>query len=226
MKFVSWLVCFCFTLNVFASTGDLEAVIDEFQYFATVEWDQKDRSKLEAKKKEFGEKIGYLITRDQIGKEDFLQLMEQKLHNAEAVKRLRVRLALTPGKLNQQELISIIREMNKDMYAGGASWYGRYEQEMLLMLGGLLLVIALGYWLGSSYEDDSATSEDSTYCQRYPDSSLCKDGEWRDFSKYVCTSYKDEWKCTTTERTDYWGTVTSDTTCGWYSTCATGYWND
>ena len=43
MKITAWLLCLCFTMNVFASTGLSEAV-DEYNYAMSVEWDHADQA--------------------------------------------------------------------------------------------------------------------------------------------------------------------------------------
>jgi len=43
MKILSLFLCLCFLENAFAQTSSLETLIDEHQYFLTVEYDQKDK---------------------------------------------------------------------------------------------------------------------------------------------------------------------------------------
>ena len=223
MKILSLFLCLCFLQSAFAQTSSLEPLINEHQYFLTVEWDQKDKQLLEKKNIEFGEKMGKLIASGSVNKSEYIELLEKKIHNADARKRLRTKLALTKGELTTQEIMETAAEFRKDMFNSGAQWLGREEQEMLIAGAILLLVVGLAYWWGSREAKKTQAMIDEInkpYCQKYENDILCKDGEWRTDIRYICTSYVDEWTCTTTNTVNYgypdYGTggSVSTTTCG------------
>lgn len=222
MKIITLLLSICLSFQcAFADTSQLESLIDDYQYFTTVEWNQKDKEAFAKKSAEFEQKMGDMITSEGISKEDYFKLLRKKIDNKEALRRLESRLSLMSARLSSEEITEISQEFRKDLYSRGASWLDRDVLQLTLVVGLLLLAtIGMAYWLESMAESRP------TYCQLYADSELCENGEWRDYSKYVCTENREEWKCTSTTTTDYLGNPRTETTCGWETVCARGYWKD
>lgn len=222
MKIITLLLSLCLSFqSAFAGTSHLESLIDDYQYFITVEWDQSDKETYAKKSEEFGQKMGDLITSEGISKEDYFKLLQKKIDNKEALRRLESRLSLMGDKLSSEEITEVSQEFRKDLYSSGANWLNDGAIEGTLIVGLILLAtIGMAYWL------ENRAQSRPTYCQLYTDSELCENGEWRDYSKYVCTENREEWKCTSTTTTDYLGNPRTETTCGWNTVCANGYWKD
>jgi hypothetical protein len=212
MKFiVSIVLVLCFIQNALASTNGLNALIDEYQYFLTVEWDQKDLSLQKENAQKFEQKVKTLFAEGDLTQEEFLKTLEQRIPNKKALERVRLRLALSGNKLSPQEIANVIEEFKADLYKSGSSWNaGEVALTGLYIALGILLIGAL-IW--------EATLTD---CQVYGSKNACdENGEWRE---YVCSSYKDEWRCTSITKTDSYGNEKTETKCAWEKICQGGYY--
>lgn len=151
-KFISFILAFSFSFNVFASaaTAELEKSIDEYQYALTVDWDQKDQEAYDAHTQAFFAKMGALIKEQGLTQQDVIALAEKKISNKEALKSLQVKLALAGEAKNSAELMNILKDVQKDMYAQGASWNG----STVITVGIVVLVVAVvGYaiWFSANH---------------------------------------------------------------------------
>lgn len=154
MRIISFLVAFCFSLNVMASTGtiqELERHMDDYQYALSVEWDQKDQAFYEAQTKAFFEKMGKLIKEDGLSKSEILRLVEAKTKNKEALEALKLKLSVLSKGASVEELANIVKEYSQDLYSQGASWNGQVVFSVVI---GLVIVGAIAYaiWWDASHE--------------------------------------------------------------------------
>lgn len=153
-KIICSLVAFCFSFNVFASTGtfqELERTFDEYQYALTVEWDQKDQTFHEAQTQIFFSRMSELMTQG-LTKDDVQAFAEKKIQDPRALEALKLKLNLLTQVSGHQELARTLSQNADEFYARGASWSGRVDPIMLL--GGLALAAVLGYaiWFSFTHE--------------------------------------------------------------------------
>ena len=154
MRIISFLVAFCFSLNVMASTGtiqELERHMDDYQYALSVEWDQEDQAFYEAQTKAFFEKMGKLINENGLTQDQILKLVETKTKNKQAIEALKLKLSVLAKGASVEELAQIVKEYSKDLYSQGASWNGHVVFSVVI---GLVVVGALAYsiWWDASHE--------------------------------------------------------------------------
>lgn len=154
MKFMSLLVAFCFSMNVFAATGSLAALeqtVDEYQYALTVEWDQKDAKFYDAQTTAFFAKLQKLIQDKGLNQDDIMAFAESKVKDAKVLEALKAKAALLGKANSNEELAKLVNEASKDFYAQGASWSG---SSVLPVILGLVVVGVIGYaiWWGATHE--------------------------------------------------------------------------
>lgn len=214
MKLFTLLLSLTLSFSIFASTSKLENLIDEHQYFLTVEWDQKDKASYEDKSRQFGRQFNELLQTENLSRTDLIKVFKSKLIDPKVAERLTVRMALLPQYPGVDALKVLVDETKKDLYAQGAAWNGEVDWPMVGMLVGLVVIIAAAAWYGS-------TQSAKTYCDYDSTSYGCEDYESP--GTYVCTNWGEEWRCTSTTTTDYWGNPTTTQTCGSYSACMGGY---
>lgn len=220
---VSILLSLSLMQGSLAATGDLEAVIDEFQYFTSIEWDQRDREALDKRSRQFSLEVKDVLARGAVTQEDFFKILERKIPNKRALDRARLKIALAGDELSAAEISAITEEFKQDLYRSGASWNPSEGVQITLFLLGTVLFTALLVWWADELAKKAEAEASKSYCEKYPNSNLCdENGELRN---YVCTSYRDEWECNSTTTTDYWGDEKTTTICGWKQVCATGYWD-
>ncbi len=214
MKLFTLFLSLTLSFNIFASTSKLENLIDEHQYFLTVEWDQKDKSVYEAKSREFGKKFNEIMTGEGITKKDVLEVFQSHVKDPKAAARLNVRLALLPLQPSAEAIKGLFEETKKDLYATGASWNGEIDWPIVGMLVGITVLIAAAAWYGST--------QGYSYCDTDSTMYGCKDYESP--GTYVCTNWGTEWRCTSTTTTDYYGNPRTEQVCGNYNACLGGYY--
>lgn len=154
MKFMSLLVAFCFSMNVFAQTGALEGfekAVDEYQYALTVEWDQKDAKFYDAQTTAFFTKLQKLMKEEGLTQQQVLDLAEKKMNNKEAFAALKLKMSVLSQVNSKEELLKVIKESSNDFYAQGASWNGSV---VVPVIAGLVVVGIIGYvvWWEATHE--------------------------------------------------------------------------
>lgn len=210
MKMFTLLLSLFLSFNLFASTSELGTLIDEHQFFLTVEWDQKDQRTLEAKEKVFGEKFAEIARRENFTQEDVLKLIEERTFSPELVKRLRLRLSLLPLNPGPDAMKKFLGEVKSDLYAQGASWNG--DVTTLGIALALVIITVAAVYL-------AVTSKKDVDCHYDPKSYGCKSP-----GEYVCTSWGQEYRCSTSSYTDIHGQTRTQETCGYYEACLGGYY--
>lgn len=186
MRATAWLVLFCMTANVFASTGSvkaLERAIDDYQYAVTVEWDQKDQSQYDSLSVAFTEKLQSLITEEGLTKADINSVLEKKVGNKNQLSAMKAKLGVLSGAASAQEMVSLLSQNSKELYSQGASWNG--DAENILIYGGIALLIGGLIWFYATHECVATAQEyscTSSYDQ-YGGSSRCG-------YNTVCTAYQ------------------------------------
>lgn len=153
MKFFSLIIALCFTMNVFAASGSLQAfeiALDDYQYSMSVEWDQKDKVFQEAKTKEFISKMQTMIAAGTLSQKDIITVIENKLQNKTMVDAMKLKVALAGDMSNTDELMSFMNESSSDLYSQGASWNGNVMVPVAIVL---TAVVALGFamWYSATH---------------------------------------------------------------------------
>lgn len=191
MKVISILIAFCFTMNVFASTGglsELSSAMDEYQFAMTVEWDQKDQAfknkQLEILSAKMGELFKKGLTSQEVNK-----LIETRFQNSKAVEAAKLKVSLMGNKLTPSNVVEVLKDSSSDIYSNGASWNGNTQ---LFVIGGVIVAIV---------------------------AILVAYSQWKD-ANYVCTERAIADYCTDTfDCDDYYGCSYVGTECGSYERC-------
>lgn len=215
MKLFTLLLSLTLSFSIFASTSKLGALIDEHQYFITVEWDQKDRAAYEDKSQEFGRRFSEILATEKLSRAVVMEMLKSKLLNPKVAERLNVRMSLLPENPGPEALRTLVEETKKDLYAQGASWNGEIDWVATGAIVATVLLIGFAAWYGEYRADKK-------FCDADPTAYGCKDFGTR--GTYVCTEYADELRCTSTSTTNYFGDVTTNQTCRWEQVCVGGYY--
>lgn len=151
---MSLLVAFCFSMNVFAATGSinaLELAVDEYQYSLSVEWDQKDSTFYDAQTKIFFAKLQKLIKDEGLSQKEIMDFVGKKMNDKNALEALKAKAALLGKAQNSEELAKFVKDASKDFYAQGASWNGSSAVPVIL---GLVIIGVIGYavWYAATHE--------------------------------------------------------------------------
>lgn len=154
MKLLSLIICFCFTFNVMASTGtvqELERALDEFNYSATVEWDQKDQAFMNEKTEEFYQTLAALMNKG-LNHDEVINVVAKKLRNPKALEAFKLKVSLLADKANSpEELANILTQNSKDLYASGASWEGTYIVISVGVVLAFAALIAYSVWWSNNH---------------------------------------------------------------------------
>ena len=135
-------------MNVFANTGSMktfEALLDDYHYTMTVEWDQNDLKFQEEKSKEFINKMQVLIATESLSQQDIINVVEKKINNKEVIDALKLRATLAGGLASTDELAKFMLESSNDFYAQGASWNGRMIIPFIIVVSSLI-AISFAMW--------------------------------------------------------------------------------
>jgi hypothetical protein len=152
MKFLSLVLTFCLTANVFAASAplaELERSFDEYQYKVTVEWDQKDKAFYEKETQSFFNELSTLMTQGLV-KEDISTLLQKKVSNKAALEALKLKLSMLTKVSSSEELSQVLQENSKELYAKGASWNGDVMTNTLYVA--LAAFLAYEVWFYSTHK--------------------------------------------------------------------------
>lgn len=139
-RLIALVLVLTFTTGAFANT-QLESVIDDYQYFVTVEWDQNDLKHLEAATQYFQEELATMIRDGAISKDDVLALAEKRMGNKEKFQILKKRLEMMGQNGDTMVLGEVLAEVSSGFYATGANW----SDDAVGMICGVL-VVAVVVW--------------------------------------------------------------------------------
>ena len=157
MKILSALIAFCFTMNVFASTGalkELELAVDDFQYSMTVEWDQKDEAFKTNQIDGLTLKIDQLFKKG-LAVQDLNLLVEKRFRNSKIAEAVKMKLSLLGDKITPANVAQMLKDNSVEFYQQGASWNG--DVPLFLSIGVAvvaIIAISLAYsgWKKDSYQ--------------------------------------------------------------------------
>jgi hypothetical protein len=124
MRFLSSLLALLFTMNVMASNGtvsELARAMDEYQYSATVEWDQKDQAFMQQATEKFYTQLNDLMAKG-LTEAEVMNFVAAKIRDPQVVASLKIKMNLMAmDATSAQELANIIAQEMKHMYATGAT---------------------------------------------------------------------------------------------------------
>jgi hypothetical protein len=161
MKMIALVLSLCFTANVFAATGSVQALeraFDNYNYAVTVEWDQKDPTFHEQQTKKLIEDITTLrnngLTRDEI-----VSVVEKKVADKKALEALKLKLSLL-NITSPEDLSQALRE--SDLYTHGASWNG----SAAMFIFPALFVVLVVYLIATDRDYECVRWETGYYCEQ------------------------------------------------------------
>lgn len=144
MKFLSWILLFCFLSNSFASTGavsELEKALNDYQYDMVVEWDQQDKEVASRISSEFFAKLDNLFKTQGLSNEEVMTYLEARVKDQKKLEELKAQMAVITKKSNSnEELARLLTQNSSSLEMRGASWNGTTT---VLAIGGLVAIAAL-----------------------------------------------------------------------------------
>lgn len=168
MKIWSYVLSFCFMLNSFsamAGTQELKAVIDDYQYALTVEWDQKDKKFFEEQTSLFLKKVELMIVEGQINHSEIIDVINQESANASLKRDLLEKIKLLNNS-SPEELARFLSDNTTSLYQSGSSWA---PASTVFGVGvGIVVVLGLiGLALAEARTDCTFTHRDNSFDEHY-----------------------------------------------------------
>ncbi len=197
MKILSAIIVFCFTMNLYASTGalnELSAAMDEYQYSMTVDWDQKDQAFKNKQIEALSAKMGQLFKQG-LTAQDVNVLVENRFKNSQAAEAAKMKIAMMGNNITPANVVELLKTNSSEIYSNGASWNGNTQY---FVWGGVvvaIIAIAVAYsqWQNKNYTCTATAIAD--YCtDRYDCDNYGCSYEYTD-----CGSYE---RCIKEERND------------------------
>jgi hypothetical protein len=164
MRFLSSLLALLFTMNVMASNGtvsELARAMDEYQYSATVEWDQKDQAFMQQATEKFYTQLNDLMAKG-LTEAEVMNFVAAKIRDPQVVASLKIKMNLMAmDATSAQELANIIAQEMKHMYATGATWDGYVYWTIG---GGIIFAALIGYSIWWSNQHVCVAYAQGTQC--------------------------------------------------------------
>lgn len=198
MKVFTLVLSLLLSFNLFAANADLGALIDDHQFFLTIEWDQKDQGMLAAREKVFTEKFAEIAGRTHLTQEEMIAVLGERVHSPNLLKRLK---SIRPGV---DGLKAFLSEAKGDLYTRGASWNGEGVVNVSILVALVLITAGAVYFATSSKKDIDCHYDNNAYGCKGPG---------------VCTEYGQVWSCSTSTYTDTYDQTRTQETCGYYEAC-------
>lgn len=140
MKKFSLFLVSCFLLQSFAWAGpkdNLKAVLDEYRYAVTVEWDQKDKAQLETFKAQFSSELTKLIQDEKLSVKDVSDFIKENSKSLKIDANVLEQLKDQNGQLDLQRAQQLLENSSNEMYMQGSSW----APEQILLYGLVTLAV-------------------------------------------------------------------------------------
>jgi hypothetical protein len=168
--FVLALTLVIFSIQAHAATGNgLKAVIDEFNYSLSVEWDQKDQSFLNAQSEKLTRELQRLqqsgISNQELMNQVLLEIKDQNLAREIQTTFSMVSLNAMSAKEAQEHIKTAVSKS----YATGASWNGSAFVGVvaaLVLIAGVLVLLGQNRIEEGCYQTYQCHDEcNGIYCQ-------------------------------------------------------------
>jgi hypothetical protein len=142
MKIAAWILCFCFTVNVFASTG-LAEVVDDYNYSINVEWDQIDQKFYKAQTEVFVARVQSLLANG-LSPKEVEEFVSARVNDRASLEEF---ASLSKNVKTTQDLVSLLQNNSGRMYHQGANWNGATVYNVVISTVAAVYVIFVVYRL-------------------------------------------------------------------------------
>ena len=188
MKFLTWILIFCFATQAMASTvrEGLEAAMNDFEYDMVVEWDQKDAKKAEEFSQKFTEKLEVLYQQG-LSNDIMMKYIEGRVTDKKQLAAIKASAAFSSTGGSSAANIAKALQDNMDKFGNrGASWTGGVAYAAVI--AGILAVTALiVYQLVWNLEHRCAEAQMEEHCGEETVCDDWDDGECEDYDTvYSC----------------------------------------
>jgi hypothetical protein len=143
MKFLTWILLFCFATQAMSATvkDGLELAMNDFEYDMVVEWDQKDAAKAAEFSKKFTDKLEALYQQG-LSNDVLMNYVESRVKDKSQLAAIRASSALAAKDGSSSQNIAKVLQDNMTKFGDrGASWTGGVAYTAVI--AGLLAVAAL-----------------------------------------------------------------------------------
>lgn len=148
-KIITFFLALAITSTSFAQTGSLSqlgAIVDEFQYAMTVQWDQKDEAFADATTKLFLTKAQGVLSEAKLNSKEVENFLEQRIGSRKALEAMKLQIALNPN-LTTLDFLELVKQNQKSFYAEGANWNGTGGTLLAIgIVGGFVGLVLLLMW--------------------------------------------------------------------------------
>lgn len=189
MKFLTWILLFCFATQAMSSTvkEGLESAMNDFEYDMVVEWDQKDQKKAEEFSRKFSEKLEVLYQQG-LSNDVLMSYVESRVKDKGQLAAIRASAAFGAQGGNSAQNIAKVLQDNMGKFGNqGASWTGGVAYAAVI--AGLLAVAALiVYQLVWNLKHRCAEAQMEEHCGEETVCDDYDDGECEDYDTvYSCS---------------------------------------
>lgn len=184
MKLIALILSLTILTHSFAATGgstQLRKIVDEYQYFVSVEWDQKDQKVHEKETLKLHGSLKKLIQEGKVSKSDFEAMLEEEIIDKNTRDALKLKASLVDGN-DPQAVLGFLRDTSKNLYTRGASWNGKIDWSYAFPVILLTLFVAGAVY---TYNNMASCLEWGPYYTECKEESIGVD-EWG-FTEYETT---------------------------------------
>lgn len=197
MKFLTWILIFCFASQAMASTirEGLEAAMNEYEYEMVVEWDQKDAVKAQEFTQKFTEKLEALYQQG-LSNDEVMKYIETRIVDKKQLASIQASAALSAkGGSSAQNIAQALQENMEKFGHRGASWTGGVAYAAVI--SGLLIVGALiVYQLVWNLKHRCVEAQMEEHCG---EETYCDDYDTDEYGDSYCEDWDTEYSCSDVE---------------------------
>lgn len=153
MKKISLFLVCSLILQSFAWAGpkeSLKAILDEYRFALTVEWDQRDHAELQKMQAKFSEEFNKLVKEENLSAKDLTVFLKENSRDLNLDESVLASLENGHGELDVERAQRLLNEKADLLYMQGSSW----APEEVLVYGFLGLLILEVIVLAITYKDD------------------------------------------------------------------------
>lgn len=202
MKFLTWILIFCFATQAMASTvrEGLEAAMNEFEYDMVVEWDQKDAKKAEAFTQKFIQSLEGLYEQG-LSNDELMKYIEGRVKDKEQLAAIRASAALSAKDGASAENIAKALQSNMEKFGQrGASWTGGVA--MTAVITGLVAIGALIIY--QLVWNLSRRCVEAQMQERCGNEDYCSDYDYDSEGNSYCEDWDTRYSCENVETCLHW----------------------
>ena len=143
MKIISLILALSLSLSSFARAESVRSIVDEHQYFLTVEWDQKDMNVLKAQEELFLARISEISA---------AELEAYLLENVSPADLELMKMRFKIAQENNENPMTVMRELSRGQQ--GASWNGVMPVLMGVTIVAFSVFVAYTWFIHNQLECD------------------------------------------------------------------------